>query len=83
LPCYVLHKPTGQARVRIAGQDYSLGEFGSGASRIAYGQLVAKLAGGIPIDPIAKSKRGSQLRMSEPDRHDKSAIRELLFGAEQ
>lgn len=57
-PSYLLHKPTGQARVRIAGQDHYLGEYGSEASRIAYGQLVAKLAGGIPIDPIAKSKRG-------------------------
>ena len=58
LPSYLLHKPTGQARVRIAGQDHYLGEYGSEASRIAYGQMVAKLAGGIPIDPIAKSKRG-------------------------
>ena len=58
-PSYLLHKPTGQARVRIAGQDHYLGEYGSEASRIAYGQLVAKLAGGISIDPIARSKRGS------------------------
>ncbi len=57
-PSYLLHKPTGQARVRIAGQDHYLGEYGSEASRIAYGQLVAKLAGGIAIDPIAKQKRG-------------------------
>ena len=57
-PSYLLHKPTGQARVRIAGQDHYLGEYGSEASRIAYGQLVAKLAGGVSIDPIAKPKRG-------------------------
>ena len=58
-PSYLLHQPTGQARVRIAGKDHYLGEFGSEASRIAYGQLVANLAGGVQIDPFAKSKRGS------------------------
>ena len=57
-PSYLRHKPTGQARVRSAGQDHTLGEYGSEASRIAHGQLVAKLAGGISIDPIAKPKRG-------------------------
>ncbi len=35
-----------------------LGEYGSEASRIAYGQMGATLAGGISIDPIAKPKRG-------------------------
>ncbi len=58
-PSYLLHQPTGQARVRIAGKDHYLGEFGSEASRFAYGQLVANLAGGVQIDPFAKSKRGS------------------------
>ncbi len=66
-PSYLLHKPTGQARVRIAGQDHYLGEFGSEASRIAYGQLIAKLAGGVPIDPIAKSKRGSTITIESAD----------------
>ena len=58
-PSYLLHQPTGQARVRIAGKDYYLGEYGSEASRIAYGQLVANLAGGVQIDPFVKAKRGS------------------------
>jgi integrase len=58
-PSYLLHQPTGQARVRIAGKDHYLGEYGSEASRIAYGQLVANLAGGVQVDPFVKAKRGS------------------------
>ena len=59
LPAYLLHKPTGQARCRIAGKDHYLGPYGSESSRIKYGQLVAKLAGGVSVDPIAAPKRGS------------------------
>ena len=59
LPAYLLHKPTGQARCRIAGKDHYLGLYGSESSRLKYGQLVAMLAGGVPIDPLAASKRGS------------------------
>ena len=33
-PSYLLHKATGQARVRIDGRDHYLGEFGSDQSRI-------------------------------------------------
>ena len=58
LPAYLLHKPTGQARCRIAGKDHYLGPYGSESSRIRYGQLVAKLAGGVSVDPIAAPKRG-------------------------
>ena len=58
-PSYLLHQPTGQARVRIAGRDHYLGEYGSEASRIAYGQLVANLAGGVQVDPFVNVKRGS------------------------
>ncbi len=58
VPAYLLHKPTGQARCRIAGRDFYLGQFGSDASRIKYGELVARHAGGQPIDPLALSKRG-------------------------
>ena len=59
IPAYLLHKPTGQARCRIAGKDVYLGLYGSESSRLRYGQLIAKLAGGIPIDPVAASKRVS------------------------
>ncbi len=66
-PSYLLHQPTGQARVRINGKDRYLGEYGSEASRILYGELVAKHAGGIQIDPFSKSKRGSTTTKSEDD----------------
>ena len=52
LPSYLLHKQSGQARVRIDGKDHMLGPYGSEESRIAYGKLVANAAGGIGIDPL-------------------------------
>lgn len=52
-PSYLLHQPTGQARVRINGKDYYLGEYGSEASRVLYGQIIAQHAGGQPVDPFA------------------------------
>jgi hypothetical protein len=66
-PSYLLHKQSGQARVRINGRDVLLGPYGSDASRIEYGKLIAKLAGGVPIDPIADSKRGSLPRKESDD----------------
>ena len=59
VPAYLLHKPTGQARCRIAGRDFYLGLYGSDESRIKYGQLVANLVGGVHLDPLAGSNRGS------------------------
>ncbi|MEX2286972.1 MAG: site-specific integrase [Planctomycetaceae bacterium] len=41
-PSYLLHKPTGQARVRIDGKDYYLGSFGSPESREHYDDLLAE-----------------------------------------
>ena len=61
LPSYLHHKPTGQARCRIAGRDHYLGPYGSDESRIKYGELIAQLAGGVPLDPLAGSKSGSRL----------------------
>lgn len=66
-PSYLLHKQSGQARVRIKGRDYLLGPYGSDQSRIEYGKLIANLAGGIPIDPIADSKRGRLPRNESDD----------------
>lgn len=43
IPAYGLHKPTGQARVRIDGQDVYLGPHGSEESRRKYEQIVRKL----------------------------------------
>lgn len=39
-PEYTLHKPTGQARVRIKGRDFYLGVYGSKASREEYDRLI-------------------------------------------
>ncbi len=39
-PAYVHHRPTGQARVRIAGKDFYLGKFGTPESRKKYEELV-------------------------------------------
>ena len=56
LPSYLLHKPTGQARVQIAGKDYYLGPFGSDESRRRYGEVISRVASGLPpTDPMAKS----------------------------
>ena len=41
-PGYLLHKPTGQARVRINGRDFYLGKYDSPESRQKYHQLVAE-----------------------------------------
>jgi integrase len=41
-PSYLLHKPTGQARVRIDGKDHYLGEFGSPQSRERYDELISE-----------------------------------------
>jgi integrase len=41
-PTYTLHKATGQARVRINGQDHYLGEYGSAESRARYDDLIAE-----------------------------------------
>ena len=53
LPGYLFHKPTGQARTRIGGNDFYLGPYGSEESRIRYGEVIARFAGGQKIDPIA------------------------------
>ena len=40
-PAYTLHKPTGQARVRIDGRDHYLGPHGSPQSKLRYDDLIA------------------------------------------
>lgn len=57
-PSYLLHKQSGQARVRIQGRDFLLGPYGSEQSRIRYGEMIARLGAGVPIDPVAGSNRG-------------------------
>ena len=65
-PSYLRHS-SGQARIRVDGRDIMLGLYGSDESRVKYGQLVAKLAGGMSIDPLADSLRG------KASRHDADA----------
>ena len=55
LPSYLLHKMSGQARVRINGRDHLLGPFGSEESRVKYGKLISQAAGGLSVDPLAKN----------------------------
>jgi hypothetical protein len=43
IPAYGLHKPTGQARVRINGKDVYLGPHGSEELKRKYEQIVRKL----------------------------------------
>lgn len=60
IPAYGHHKSTGQARVYVGGRSVYLSEYGSEASRIRYGEIVAKVVSGQPIDPFCpKSKVGS------------------------
>lgn len=40
-PSYLLHRGTGQARVRIDGRDHYLGRFGSPESRDRYKDLIS------------------------------------------
>ena len=42
VPKYALHRPTGQARVRIDGKDHYLGTYGSPESRQRYELLIAQ-----------------------------------------
>ncbi len=43
-PAVTHHKPTGQARARIAGRDYYLGRFGSREAKAAYAGLIGEAA---------------------------------------
>ena len=51
VPRYLKHKPSGQARVLISGQEIWLGKHNSPASLALYDQLLARwLAGGWQLD---------------------------------
>ena len=52
VPTYGHHKATGQARVYVGGKNIYLGQYGSEASRIRYGEIVAKVVSGQPIAPF-------------------------------
>lgn len=57
IPTYSLHRPSGQARVRINGQDLYLGPYDTDESRKKYGELISQLAVG--LIPGKKSSRGT------------------------
>lgn len=60
-PSYSLHRPTGQARVRIQGKDHYLGAYGSPESRERYDDLIAEWSArrgdvsgyGLTVDDLA------------------------------
>ena len=52
VPTYGHHKQTGQARCYVNGKSIYLGKYGSEESRILYGEIVAKVVSGRPVDPF-------------------------------
>ncbi len=65
IPSYTFHKPTGQARVRVAGRDFYLGPFGSPESRQEYARLLALHAGGLDLSGPPPGSPGTQLTVAE------------------
>jgi integrase len=70
VPSYLLHKPTGQARVRINGTDVYLGRYDSPESRAEYARVIAELA----VCPIPDAPEAAR-----PTRRDVT-VNELLLG---
>ena len=64
LPSYLLHKPSGRARVRIEGRDIYLGPYGSEESHILYGQLIGRYASGLPV--VAAMTKASGINADDP-----------------
>jgi integrase len=56
IPSYLLHKQSGQARVRVNGRDVLLGEFNSKESRVRYAEIVAQFANGQIFDKAPPRK---------------------------
>lgn len=63
VPDLVHHKPSGQARVRIEGQDFYLGQFGTPEAEEAYRRIIAEwLATGLlPGAPSAGQQAGASI----------------------
>jgi Site-specific recombinase XerD len=63
-PSYLLHKPSGQARVRINGKDHYLGDYGSKESWQLYHQLLADECG--TVAPALKiSSKGNRISVGQ------------------
>lgn len=66
VPSYLLHKPTGQARVRVNGHDIYLGRYDSPESRAEYARIIAELAvRPTPSDPDPASPASRNLTVNE------------------
>lgn len=66
VPSYLLHKPSGQARVRIAGRDYYLGPYLSEQSRQKYAELIQQhFAGALVADPVHPQATQSGISVAE------------------
>jgi hypothetical protein len=83
IPAYRLHKPTGQAVVRLDGKDHYLGKHGSPASQEKYRRLVAErlAAGRRPPDATPGAPRAGCLRVSDLILSLLASRRGLLPGA--
>ncbi len=57
IPSYLLHRPSGQARVRINGRDFYLGPYGSDESRQKYAELIQQQASGPVADDQFKPQQ--------------------------
>jgi len=67
VPRYLKHKPSGQARVVISGEEIWLGKYNSPASLKLYDQLIAAwLAGGRHLD-LEKLPQGASVADSAPE----------------
>lgn len=64
-PAYLIHKPSGQARVRIDGVDVYLGQAGSPESWQKYHQLMADRSAGRPLRTSKQNVRPAQLAVAE------------------
>jgi len=64
VPSYRLHKPSGQARVIVAGQHLYLGKYGSPESREKYARLIAEMSVDEAHPVAAKPNCSSQPEIS-------------------
>src|SRR5262245_46088401 len=68
VPSYRLHKPTGQAVVRLNGRDHYLGKYRSEASRSEYDRLIAEwLSTGQRVTAATSQVNGTKLNGQHVD----------------
>src|SRR5262245_43429851 len=56
VPKYLHHKPSGQARIRVAGKDVYLGLYGSAESKREYDRIRAELETKAPTAVVGNTK---------------------------